>query len=196
MKKTKSKELLQIGLLMVFLSIVFLSTKFYFNTTFGNTTTDNDFKRVGNLLVTENANDENKRSPYINEEYLISFSYPSFLSKKEYTNVGGYDFFVRFEESEVSKGKGVAFGVKSSEFDSELERIKNDILNEGEISLTAEKEIGVGGEKARLVEFVPNNKEVFEARSLVVVKRGEYTYSFSTVPDQIQTLIESVNFLN
>ena len=82
------KQILKAGVLMLLLSIVLLSTKLSFDTTFDTSTDEAQTKIVGNMVVGDNVSGKDSWTKYVNEEYQISFTYPSFLTKNEYRNQG------------------------------------------------------------------------------------------------------------
>jgi hypothetical protein len=195
MKIFKTKELLKIGLLVMFLSVVLLSTIISFNSDINNE------KLISEPVVTDNAEskisvgDNNRWSKYVNDEYSISFLFPSYLTKIEADDSGIYDFFLRFEENNISMGKGVAMGIRKGTLNDEILEIKKNIL-QGGVGLVKEGNIDAGTVKGKMLEFKPDDEENFERRSFIIIEKDGYVYSLSTVPDQMQTLLNSIEFKN
>lgn len=195
MKKKKSNELLKIGFLMIFLSVALLSTKIYFNTDFNGNGSTPAPKKTDNSVPNGDMESEVLWNKYENTEYLITFSYPNLLTKKTFEDSGGYEFFVRFEENSLSQGKGVALGINRTDLEVEMERVKDEISKQNNARLVKDQEISVQGTKGLILEFEPED-ETLEKRSFLFIAKGDYTYSFSTVPEQMQDLIDSIEFLN
>jgi hypothetical protein len=203
MKRTRRKkhitkkpvELLKIGFLVLLLSIIFLSTKLSFGST--NSRRGLIPEKTSSENFQQETDGENASGwiPYTNDEYLISFSHPNLLLKKEFTESGGYDLFVVFEENKFSKEKGVAFGIRKSGLEEEVERIVGEVILQENSKLTKDEEMEVAGERARVLVIEP--QDIFlEIRSILIIEKSGYSYSFSTVPEQMQKLIDSIEFLN
>ena len=194
MKKNIPKDLLKVGFLVMFLSIIFLSTKLSYDldstqkTSTGQTTPQN-------LSQQDNQESPSGWDIYTNEEYYVKFSHPRFLLKRVYEKTGGYELFVVFEENELSLGKGVAFGVGKTGLEEEVERIKSGISKEGNTRLSNDENIVVSEMKARLLSFESQEK-FLENRSFLIIEKDSYTYSISTVPEQMQKIIDSLEFLD
>lgn len=132
---------------------------------------------------------------YTNKEYGYSLLHPRFLLKREYRNEGGYLYFVKFEETEYSVEKGVAVGVSKTVLKDETQRLKKEMTQFLEADLVAETQFNLNGYDAVRLEYVVKNKEVGEDRTIVLVTKGDYVYSLSTVPQQIDQVIISFKFL-
>ncbi len=196
-KKRKKISVLKIGLLLLIGSIFSLilsqSNKVLVDKSFSDSY-KNDNKNLVIKKDEENKMDDNW-SNYENKDYSIGFSYPPFLRKVEYEEPGEYEYFVVFEENKFSLAKGVAFGISSGGVDEEINRIKEGIKREGKIKVIKEKEIDLLEEKARLIEVEPEDDQL-ERKSFLVFQRKNFTYSFSTITDQMQKLISSIRFLD
>ncbi len=129
---------------------------------------------------------------YTNNKYRYSVSYPKLLYKKEFENQGGYLHFVRFEENNFSKEKGIAIGVRETTLKEEVARLKDDFSKEGK--LIKEEEIKVMGKNGVRLEFEPKIQGN-ESRTLVILERENWVYSISTVPEQMDRVLESFKFL-
>lgn len=159
---------------------------------------NNAQKEAGSTIKEDNqeVKDESARwSKYENEDYSISFDYPYLMHKIEYEDPGEYDYFVVFEENQFSKEKGVAFGVSSDGLEKEIERIKDNVSKQGGSILIKDEEFEESCLDSWVLEYEPED-ESMEKRSFFIFERGDYTFSFSTVPEQIQRLRKSIGFSN
>lgn len=129
---------------------------------------------------------------YTNDEYGFEIAYPRLLREIEIESEGDYEFFVRFEETEFSQGKGVAVGASKASLDEEVEKISSNFKEEFgmEPSLTSKAEIY--GHPAVAMQYSPG--EGYEPRSIIIINNGSYTFSISSTPEQMDTLVESLVF--
>lgn len=186
----KSKEILKIGVFILFLTLVFLST--LLSLTFedrGETALDGTQSGGDDLNSKKDVWDE-----YTNEEFKVSFTYPKLLLKREYKNQGGYDFFVRFEENELAMGKGVAMGVNGDGLDAEVKKLKESMTANEQAVISLEEEVNIDGVRGIKLDFEPKSVAAGEKRSVLVFERRGFTYSLSTVPGQMQRIIDSIKF--
>lgn len=195
-KRKKRTDVLKIGKYILFISLVVLVSVGYFNSL-------KDKKEGKESIIKENAQQDTQQEQddkhawtlYANKDYAIAFSYPYLLNKRDYEDYGEYDFFVVFEENQFSVEKGVAFGVSKDGLEKEVERIKKDVSEQGKSKLVKDEKLAVDNGEAWVLEFEPED-EALEKRSFLIIEEGDYTYSFSTVPEQMQKLSESIQFLN
>jgi hypothetical protein len=117
------------------------------------------------------------------------------LHKLEYDESEDYDYFIVFEENQFSKEKGVAFGVSSDGLEKEVNKIKNSVTNQNGSILVKEGKYDFRGLKSWLLKYETENSSL-ESRVFFIFERGDYTFSFSTVPEQIQRLMDSIEFTN
>ena len=129
---------------------------------------------------------------FVNEDYRIRIEVPALLLKTKYENENGYLYFMRFEENEYSDKKGVALGVTERSRDEELEYVKNMISKESPMAIPKVKIFELGGYGVTQMDY--EAKEDLEARSIIVVNDGNYTFSISTVPEQIERVKSSLMF--
>ncbi len=134
---------------------------------------------------------------YTNPQYQFSVELPRFLAKREFRDKDGYTFVAIFEENSLSKGKGVAIGITTRDVNAEVAQTKIDYAKSGEAELTEEKDIEVGREKGREVTFKPKTEDdtTLESHSVLVFRHGNYTYSISTVPEQVEHIVTSFKWL-
>jgi hypothetical protein len=185
----KSKEILKAGIFVLFISLVLLSTQLSFglpekSEVSGGQNLANDGKEGGDVW-----------EEYINRDFSVSFLIPGLLLKKEFKGQGGYELFVRFEENDLSRGKGVAFGVTKTSLSDEAAKLKEELTKDDQAVLVAESEVVADGVVGKLLEFEPRNLESGEKRSIFLVENSDLTYSISTAPEQIQRVVDSLDFL-
>lgn len=139
------------------------------------------------------AQTENLLKEYINEEYGYKVKYNKFLDAREYEDTEEYLNFVKFEENQFSNTKGFAIGVTSRTREEEKGKITAEFEERFETSVEDEKEVKVG--KHDGIELRYSQKEDLEPRSIVIVNNGSFTFSISTVPDQMDEILSSFEFL-
>lgn len=133
---------------------------------------------------------------YVNPEYGISFSRPKFLYLRETKNQGGYEYFARFEENEFSTARGIALGIRKISFEEEVERLKKELESDFDVRLIRQDKLRIDKRDAVRLDYEPSKKTEFEPRSIVFVGKGDLTYSISTVPEQINGIIDSLKLLS
>jgi len=185
------KKILNLGVLLLFLSLFTLAS---YLLAVSKKTTDGESKIVAKQTqqTNENQTPADWRT-YLNKDYYFSLKYPPLLYQRELENQGGYLYFIRFEETEFSRDKGLAVGVSDENSDDEIKRIKQEfsqgakLVNEGEIDL--------GEIKAIRLDFEPEIAGG-EKRTVVIFNKGEYSYSLSSVPEQIEKILAGFDFLD
>lgn len=127
---------------------------------------------------------------YTNPEFQFSMDVPRLLTKRETRDREGYRYFMILGENQVSKGKGVTFGVTDRSVDEEIEVTKKGYEEEAE--LKTEKETEIGGEKGRQLSFVPKGEDkMLEKRDVVIFSHNNVTFTISTVPEQMGHIVET-----
>ena len=180
------------------LSIALLVTEITLNVYKNQKDKDKEVTSNQKTQKTSTVDDQNDKNPwsfYSNTDYSISFSYPYLLHKVEYEDSGEYKFFIVFEENQFSVEKGVAFGVSKDGLEKEVAGIKEEISKQGKSKIIKDEQSDFGGNKSWILEF-EKEEESLENRSFLIIQKGDYTYSFSTVPGQMQKLSESIQFLD
>jgi hypothetical protein len=157
---------------------------------------DNTFKKKEekNLEYTSNNNTQEELSTwktYNNTNYRFVIKIPNLLLERVYTGQQDYLFFVKFEENKFSEEKGVALGVTDRTVAQEVEKIRTDMAKDFSIN-PKESNIKVDGQDAVRIDYEKVGE--LEARSVVVVRGNDVTISVSTVPEQIERLIKSIDF--
>lgn len=153
---------------------------------------------VAKKYEVENKTDEEKTSgelewkEFVNQDYGIRFEVPSLLLKTKRENVNGYKYFMRFEENKFSEKKGVALGVTERSRSQEVEYIKEMIEKENPNIHPAIKIFDLAGYGATQIDY--EEQEGLEARSIVIINDGKFTFSLSTVPEQIERVKSSLMF--
>lgn len=195
MKQKKGKEILKTGFLVMFLSMVFLLTTLSLDPDLISERRVSEKEPDQNIQKDVTSKEANDWTIYTNEEYLISFLYPRMLLKRVYEKTDEYDLFIVFEENQLTQKRGIAFGVSKIGSEEEVKRIKNNIYSQGEVKLVVDENLNIEKEKGRILLFEPQDKNL-EKRSFLIIERGDYTYSFSTVPEQMQKIADSIQFLD
>lgn len=136
---------------------------------------------------------------YESKTFGFSINYPASLDVNDMGNVGGFIDFVRFEEAPSLNltDKGIAVGVSTLSLEKETIKIKNQFDSEGGALLADETRVEYKGFTATKLYYKPEDPTQDEERIVLIVnnKKG-YTYSISTVPEQMPRVMEGFNFLS
>lgn len=182
-------KLLKVGLLIFVVSLSILM--FYLST---------QLKQIkkNSSVVNENVNPNSEKSGVIdNSEEWIEYSksdfgfslmFPPDLVVNETKDIGGYKYFVRFEEDGSSSDKGIGVGVSVKSLEAEINKIKDSLEKEGG-KLIEEKDVVVNGFSALQLYFKPQSSTM-EERVVVILSDGKYAYSISTTPDQVDRVLQ------
>jgi hypothetical protein len=139
----------------------------------------------------------NQWEKYTDTVFGFSLLYPGLLVKRIINNSEEYLHFVRFEENTFSASsdqKGIAVGISDRGLGDEVVKIKKEMMD-SEGDLTSEKEIKFMGKEAVCLDFEPKDVKKGEERVVVVFFRDGKSYSISTVPGQIERVLEGFKFL-
>ena len=185
MKKNKNRETfntLKFGSAMLFVALLFAAA----NLGIRNFRVEKT-QLVDNQLEEKNiiADDKNWDT-YSNEKYKFIMKHPLYLFPNETEELKEYKFFVRFEETQYSKEKGVSVGVTDRDAKSESEFVEATIKLSGEVE-DVKKETYKEG---IFYLFTPKD-ETHESRAVYIINMGEYTYSISTVPEQLMAVLRN-----
>lgn len=181
---------LLVGIIIMFISLVILGGFLYVRTS------NSKESQNGNSETTSVNQDVDQSKviweEFTNDKYGFTIAHPPLLLKRETEDEGGYLYFVRFEENQYSLGKGIAIGVGENTRDEEVAKIKKEIKDEATIDPESEETIKVAGQNAIRLNY--QDKGQYESKSFVIFEKDGKTYSISTVPDQIDRVIESFEF--
>lgn len=189
MKSRKSKNILLFSIFLLLVSFLFYLAY----------DKNNLNKMLSKFGLKNQENSQNSSSGLISYKNMLtglSFKYPASLTERDMGQGVEYYNFVRFEEPLDGSVKGIGFGVqKDTGYSEEAERIKKDFDKQGEGILSEQKKITIAGNPGILLTYKPKRESAdLEVRSIAVFSKGEYTYSISTVPDQIDKILKSVSF--
>jgi hypothetical protein len=189
--KIKQKpSILQVSIILVFIGLVFLAAYLFLKTK----RTETVIKGSSDVQKKENQEDLVWVN-YQNNEFKFSFDRPKFLQKNELEDAGNYSSFIRFEETQFSRAKGLAVGVRENSLENEVEQLKLELEKDFDIRLISESKILIDGYDAIRLKYEPKNKSEFESRDFIVINNGKFSFSISTVPEQIDRVISSFKFL-
>jgi hypothetical protein len=124
---------------------------------------------------------------FIHPEYRFSIYVPRLLVKREYDDSGDYLFFVRFEENRFSEDSGVAIGVSNRALEEEEAKTRE--IVEAEFSDIKPKREIVKLTDYDAIKLDYQGVDGVESRTIILVTNGDYTYSISTVPEQIDNVL-------
>lgn len=124
---------------------------------------------------------------FIHPEYKFSVYVPRLLVKREYDDSGDYLFFVRFEENRFSEDSGVAIGVSNRALEEEEAKTRE--IVEAEFSEIKPKREIVKLADYDAIKLDYQGANGVESRTIILVTNGDYTYSISTVPEQIDDVL-------
>lgn len=130
-----------------------------------------------------------------NKEFGYRISHPPLLIKIEYKNDGGFKDFIRFEETDKSLGKGIGVGVSESSLSEEVKELKEEMAKFEGAKLVKEEKLSLIKYDGFILEYKTQENSQGEDRTIVLIQKDNYTYSISTVPEQIDRAMNSFSFL-
>lgn len=181
------------GLLFLLASILISSIYLILKVVTETPVTGEDIKNAG-VKVPTNSKDETWIT-YTSDLFNYKINYPSSLAVRQLGSGGGYIDFVRFEEGDGNLFKGFAVGVSEQSLANETERIKR-LFESENAYLVQETSLNYNGTNAKRLYYKPQKIENSEERVVVIFSDGQYTYSISTVPGQINEMLSKFEFLN
>ncbi|KKQ97963.1 MAG: hypothetical protein UT24_C0017G0019 [Candidatus Woesebacteria bacterium GW2011_GWB1_39_12] len=193
--KNKSKfNVFRLGLVLVFLSLVFLTANLLTKVVKNSSSLSKETQKVSESknVQKQNTDIDLAWEIYMNGKYGFQIETPKLLYKVESQDLGRYLTFIRFEENNFSQEKGVAIGVSKESFEKEIELIKKELEGMGG-KLVKEEDLTINGTLAKKFEFQPEKEG--EARSFLIINFNNISVSISTVPEQIDRVIESFKLL-
>jgi hypothetical protein len=181
--KKKKLSLLQLGAVFLFVGLIITAALLWqrIGEYEGSGFDDNNKTADGNLLT--------DWQEYTNEDFKYSLAHPKFLYIREIKNQGDYLSFTRFEENQYSKGKGIAIGVREASMEDEVKKLREEFEKDEVVKLVREEKLEVVGKEAIRLDYQPIEGTEAEERSIVIISDGKFTYSISTVPEQMDSVI-------
>jgi hypothetical protein len=188
--KVNTVSPLTVGIIIMFISLVVFGGFLFVRT---RNSQESQIDNAPTATLNQDA-DQSKVmwQEFTNDKYGFTVARPPLLIKRETENEGGYLYFVRFEENQYSLGKGVAIGVGENTRDEEVNNIKKSIKDEAGIDPDSEEEIIVSDQDAIKLTYHDNGQ--YESRAFVVFEKNGKTFSISTVPEQMNRVVESFEF--
>lgn len=180
---------LNLGLFILFISTSILLLKVALTQWDKKGNTDNYNRTLEESETSDSVVPEGIRDweYFVHPEYKFSVYVPRLLVKREYDDSGNYLFFVRFEENRFSEDRGVAIGVSDRILEEEETKTR-EIIEAGFSDKKPKKEI-VKLTDHDAIRLDYQEAEGFESRTIILVNNGDYTYSLSTVPEQIDNVL-------
>lgn len=157
-------------------------------------------EKTSDDLVLDEATDVRTWISLVDDKYGYRIKYPPYLEFESVEEKGSYESFIRFlADSKKPNEKGIAVGVRKSGLEEEASLIKKEVTLNGEAKLVEEEEFTYLGYDAIGLSFEPiegtKNFDYLESRSVVIVNNGEYSYSISTTPSQMQLVLDNFEFV-
>ena len=136
----------------------------------------------------------------IDDKYGYRIKYPPQLDFEKIDESGSYLNFIRFlANPQKTKSHGIAMGVRDTTLEDEVSLIKKEVLEKGEARLVSEENFTYKGLNAVRLVFVPLERaeyyEYLENREVVIFNNGTFSYSISTVPEQMQDVLDNFEFV-
>lgn len=191
MKTKKKEKTFSVGILLLSFSLVvasiylFLRTKEKDNVTFENT--PSQIKE----LDTEK---EGAWKTLVDEEYGYSVKYPSLLEPRTIEN-DSYLSFVIFFVPQGVKGSGFALSVRESSLDEEARLIKEEFQRDLSAKIVSEERLDMGEYSGMRFEIEPITEGDGEKRTAIILNNGQYSYTISSTPDQIDLLFSNFKLI-
>jgi hypothetical protein len=130
---------------------------------------------------------------YVIANYNFAMPVPRFLSKTEVSNQGGYEYFIRLDKTDFSRGDGIAIGVSTNRLDDETQRILESILKDVEVNIN-ESTVNIENTNITRIDIEVSG-EGLEPRSILFFEKDGKTISISTTPDQVTTILDLITFV-
>lgn len=191
-KDEKELDLLKIGVAFVLFASIATASFLHFKDEGANLSRSSETEKEEADTSHESEDNEVFWDIYKNDKYGYAIAKPKLLSGREYENQGGYLHFIRFEENKFSRGKGVAVGVSGMGLDEQKEAIKKDIGGDENAILVSERAFEADGKSTYILEY--DSVGEGEGRAVVIIKRGDYSYTISTTPDQMEHVLANLRF--
>lgn len=151
--------------------------------------------KVINNYMGKNVDEWAEWKEYNNEEPKFTMKYPSDLEIHDMGQSVHYYHFIRFEEKENSDIKGVGVGINETSVESEVDRIKEDFVTQGEGVLYEQKKFKIGELSGTMLHYKPKKESAdIEEKSIAIFQNGHFAYSVSTVPGQIEKVLSGFKF--
>lgn len=133
-------------------------------------------------------NDVSTWMTYSEEAFGYSIRYPpSFIPRKVESE--RYLSFVIFLPPQGVEQSGFAFGVRENQLEEEVKSIKEEVQLDVSAKLIREGEIEILGYSGFKLEYEPEKSEEGELKTIIILNNGKYSYSISSVPDQIDKIV-------
>ncbi len=148
-----------------------------------------------NILRSENDSEVqeiSKQQPshltYSNDQFAYSVEYRSDLTPSEVES-SNYLNFVIFAAPLESEKSGFGLSVRENSLQQEIEVIKEEISNDIEAKLVEENEEELLSYQGYRLTYEPVDKTEGETKTLVIVNNGQFSYTISSTPEQIDSIL-------
>ncbi|MFC1649378.1 hypothetical protein ACFL2C_01515 [Patescibacteria group bacterium] len=142
-----------------------------------------------------NNQDTSKWKAYIHvdEEILYSVKHPSSTTPHEVADNGRFDSQVNFKSAD-----GDSFFTVVSKKNGLMEQIEYEkwILSHSLLSLVDETNLLVDGLQARRLDYETTEEYEYDPTTLIVVSKGEYAYTISAHPKNIDQILSTFIFMD
>ena len=176
-----------LGLLVLTLSLVLANIYLFIKT---RSIEIHDIDRVAVGFETDGAGGGKLEwNIYRNELYGYTVSYPKLLEPRTVENERYESFLIFFVPGEIDE-PGFAISVRKNTLNDEISLIREEIGEGSVATLINEEEIEEGGFGGFRLDYEPKNIKEGEARSIIIINNGRYSYSLSSTPEFLEKVIE------
>lgn len=132
---------------------------------------------------------------YLDKAYGYTIKYPPLLVPREAED-SVYLRFVVFLSAEGTGESGFALSVRDTVLDAEASLIKEEIQKDVLGRLVREGEIVKDGFSGVRLEYEPEEPGEAESRTVVILNNGQYSYTISAHPSQIDKILDNFDLID
>lgn len=192
----KNKGFVHILLLIVlFLILSLFASYYFFGTNVFSPVSKSVYQKTPNALEPQVPEKDNYESDYFqNLQYGYEISLPQSTSMEK-INDENYLSVEKFGGFETLGSLWFSVSVSERSPQEEIQEIK---LNSGHtlVKLESETNLTIQNYPATKLSYVPVNNEGLRSTTFVVITNGEYTYTISSIPEDIDFVLANFTLTN
>jgi hypothetical protein len=188
-----SNRILVVAILLIFLLLVGAGV-YFFVITKGTPIfpRQSEGKNNGNL---SNTTQTLGWETYTSEKYKYRVKYSPLLTPREIQSDVYLDFVI-FYASAGSDESGFAISVRENSLGDEVSLIKEEIHQDVSANLISEESITLNDFPGERLKYEPEKPEEGEPRTIIIINNGDYSYSLSSRPEQIEDILATFELLD
>lgn len=131
---------------------------------------------------------------YLNEKFGYTLTYDSQLTPRELKSENYLNFVIFLAPARYEKS-GFGVSVRENLIEEEIAKVKEEIGQAIEAVLVSESEEEAGGNRRYRMEYEPKVDLQGEKKTVVIINNGQYSYTISSNPKQIEEIISDFRLL-